>query len=64
MTDIIAEMQVQALNWIYDNHLEAEYNKYMINKDPYKVMLPYTLIDFVIQYCNLNADMIGKRDNI
>lgn len=54
MKDLISELQVCALEIIKREKLEEEYNKYMICKGPYSHHLRYMLIDFILQYTELN----------
>ena len=47
MENIILLLQTVAMEWIAENHLEAEYNKYWISQKHYYPM-PFQLIDFAI----------------
>ena len=47
MENIILLLQTVAMEWIAENHLEAEYNKYWISQKSYYPM-PFQLIDFAI----------------
>ena len=54
----ITYLQLKALEWIELNHLENEYNLYMIGKgcfDSITDHVPFMLIDFVIHYSIANA---------
>ena len=60
MKDLISELQCKALDIIQREGLEEEYNKYCISKGPYSRQLRYMLIDFVIQYTELNIGRLEK----
>lgn len=53
MDDVINKMQLVAIEWIAQNHLEAEFNKYALNPD-----MRYVAIGFAINYCEKNPDKI------
>lgn len=59
MKDGIKDLQLDAMWYIEANHLEEEYNKYWASG---KGITGYTLIDFVIDYCQRHAEEIRKQE--
>jgi len=59
MIDGIKELQLNALWYIRDNDLEEEYIKYWKSG---KRITGYIFIDFVIDYCQIHADEIRKKE--
>lgn len=57
MRDGIKILQLRALDFITENKLESEYNKYWRSDD---FITGYTAIDFVIRYCQNNRDKIKE----
>lgn len=55
MKDGIKTLQLTALDYITENHLEGEYNHYWVCGD---YITGYTAIDFVIKYCTEHVSEI------
>ena len=60
MIDYIAELQLAALKIVQRENLEEEYLKYQRVVYPYKHHLRYMLIDFILQYTELNIGNIKE----
>lgn len=50
MKDLIAELQLYALDIVTREGLELEFDKYLLEKEPYYYHSRYAFIDFIIQY--------------
>lgn len=64
MNDYINELQLKAMEIIQREGLAAEFNKYVLRKSPYQPCMRYSLVDFIIQYTEIQANTVINTNTI